>query len=493
MRFVLPIVVFISGSVVMILELAASRIIAPYLGTSVIIWTSLIGVILAALSFGYFMGGRIADKYPSPATLALILGGAGASIAVSSYFQWILQIFALLSNLQMAAMLSLFLLFGPTTILLGMISPLAVKLSLTDVMKSGRTVGNLYAISNTGSIIGTFLGGFILISFFGSSRILSLLSLTLITLSVIVVLTWRLQLKHSLYIIGALVSIGGFFAPNGLALSYYDTLVADVDTQYSRTWIYDREWESGRTVRTMTNDVGGSQSAQYLDNASELVFAYTRMYDDLSLALHPDAKHALMIGGSAYTYPRHFVASSQDRTMTVIEIDPMITELAQKYFGLTEDPNLTIIHEDGRIFLNKNNQKFDLIFVDAFSSQLSIPFHLTTREAVSRISEGLTDEGLVLVNIISALEGSRSGFLSAAYATYASAFPYVSLYRIQDRGSEERQNIILVASKSPLMHNNTHPDSRSISTAELKFTPTPLHVLTDDFAPVERYTALLQF
>jgi spermidine synthase len=488
MRIVLPIVAFFSGAVVMTMELAASRIVAPYLGTSVIVWTSLIGVILAALSLGYWAGGKLADRFPSPVTLAIVLAGASVAIACASYFQWILRIIATFSDLQSAAVIGVFSLFGPATFLLGMVTPLAVKLLLTDIARSGRTVGNLYAISNTGSIVGTFLGGFVLISFFGSSKILAILSLTMLALALLVSLTQRFRrVILPCALVGAF-GASGLLMESGISLPSDATLIADVDTTYSRTWIYETNAESN--VRVMTNAYGASQSAQYVDDPFSLVHGYT-IFFDVFQAFVPKAEAALMIGGSAYTYPRHFLRVNPESTMTVVEIDPEVTELAQRYFGLTDDPRLSIVHADGRVFLNKNSKEYDVVFVDAFSSNLTIPYHLTTKEAVEALSKSLSDNGIVMVNIIASLEGVRSAFLAAEYATYASIFPSVTLYRIHETNEEEYQNVMLVAAKKPLTPESSHPFTPILVALEWHEPLASLPVLLDDFAPVEKYTALL--
>jgi predicted membrane-bound spermidine synthase len=486
MRTVLSVVAFGSGAVVMTMELAASRIIAPYLGTSVIIWTSLIGVILAALSIGYAVGGRIADRYPRPATLITILLLAAASVATASLFQWILRPLSEFTDLASAAVIGVFLLFGPATFFLGMVTPIAVKLLLHDLEKTGKTVGNLYAISNTGSIVGTFLGGFFLISFFGSSRILAMLALTLLALALLTAVASRVRPSVSLSALAAVMLTGGVLAPGQLVLPTDGTLVADIDTTYSRNWVYDIE-RDGRTVRILSNVAGGVQSGIYLDNPAEPVFEYIRMYD-IFAAFAPDAKRGLMLGGSVYTYPRHFLAGDEERTMTTVEIDPGITEIARTYFQLEDHPRHMIVHDDARIFLNSAEGQYDALFVDTFLDELSIPHHLATVEAVRGMERLLAEGGVVLVNIVTRLDDTH--FLAAEYATYNEVFPHVKLYRVQAAGDAVAQNIMLVASREPLEIDTLSPYAALaplFAEAELE-PPAPLPPLTDEFAPVERYT-----
>ncbi len=489
MQIVLPVVVFISGAVVMVLELAASRIIAPYLGTSVIVWTSLIGVILAALSIGNWIGGRIADRYPAPQTLAAMLLAGSLLIAVSSQFRWFLSTISSQMELQTAAIFGVFVLFGPATIALGTIAPLAVKLALADFKKTGRIVGKLYALSNAGSIIGTFLGGFILISFLGSGRILTLLSITLALLAVLVFIANRAWPSRWAWAVLPLIGAALIPVSGPIILAEGETLLADVDTRYSRTWIVDQQL-GGATVRSLRNSVRGYQSAMAIEYPGELLLPYTRMFESFK-AFKPDAKDALMIGGSAYIYPQHFLFEDPSRRVTVVEIDPGLTQLAKTYFGLKDDARLTIQYEDGRTYLNRSNAQHDLIVMDAFNSGIAIPFQLTTLEAVQRLAGNLADDGIVMVNIISPLKGERNGFLAAEYATYREVFSSVNLYQVDPEDPETDQNVILIASRKPLVPRANSPYAKELSQKEWQEALPAFPVLTDDFSPVERYAITL--
>ena len=170
-----------------------------------------------------------------------------------------------------------------------------------------------------------------------------------------------------------------------------------------------------------------------------------------------------------------------------MEIDPDVTELARTYFGLEDDPRLSIVHEDGRVYLNKNTNTYDLIVVDAFSSSLTIPFQLTTREAVGHIKRALAGNGVVMVNVISALEGEGSAFLAAEYATYRTAFPHVKVYQVEPHAKGERQNLLLIAAHKPLDPQVDSPYAAVLKWTEWRGTIAALPPLTDDFAPVERY------
>ena len=186
-KHLLEIVVFICGAVVMIFELVGSRVLGPYFGTSIFVWTSLIGIILGSLSLGYYVGGKIADKTANFTNLSFIVFLSavfiGFTILVKSFLLIFLQ--TSVSDIRVSSVIASFILFSPASVLLGMVSPYAAKLKLDNLNTSGKTIGNLYAISTAGSIIGTFLSGFYLIPHFGTNKLLIILSITLIIVSLL--------------------------------------------------------------------------------------------------------------------------------------------------------------------------------------------------------------------------------------------------------------------------------------------------------------------
>ena len=199
-----------------------------------------------------------------------------------------------------------------------------------------------------------------------------------------------------------------------------------------------------------------------------------------------------MLGGAAYSYPKDFLSQYSTARMDVVEIDPGVTQLARQYFGLRDDPRLRIYDEDGRIFLNNTEEKYDVIFGDAFSSFYALPFHLTTREAVQKKYDILNDGGVVVVNIISTLEGKGSKFLQAEYKTYQSIFPQVYLFPVQSTvDTGQAQNIILVALKSdkpaPLYNTEDEEMAGYLTHFIQPKISEDIPVLTDDFAPVDNY------
>ena len=226
-RAVLPLIVFVSGAVVMVFELAGSRVVGPYFGTSLFVWTSLIGIILGSLSIGYYVGGRLADRVPSYERLSFILLLAAAGVTGALIFKDILltMLQSAEVDVRTSVVLAAIILFSPASILLGMVSPYAVKLSLRELAHSGRTVGNLYALSTVGSIVGTFLAGFYLIPHFGTNRLLAILVCVLIACATVLFISRHMAAK-----VGILVLAMIFASQDGfLTISSESDFFVDVD------------------------------------------------------------------------------------------------------------------------------------------------------------------------------------------------------------------------------------------------------------------------
>jgi spermidine synthase len=234
---------------------------------------------------------------------------------------------------------------------------------------------------------------------------------------------------------------------------------------------------------------GFYSSAMQMDDP-ELYFQYTR-YFRLVQYFNPGLHRSLMIGGAGYSYPKDYLARYRNAYLDVVEIDPMVTELARQYFDLKDDKRLKIIHEDGRTFINTAREKYDAIFNDSFSSPYAIPYHLTTVEAVRKMNGILNEDGVVLVNIISSLEGPSGAFLRAEYRTFKSIFPQVYLFPVESTWDGEAvQNVMLVALKSnrrPSLKSSDPELNGYLSHLWRKDIADDMPVLSDDYAPVDYY------
>ena len=492
-RYALEFAVFICGAVVMIYEIIGSRIVAPYIGTSTYIWTSLIGVILAALSLGYWLGGRMADKRPDVKILAAAIFFAGGLISLTVLIKdaVLSAIHAAGGPLELKSVVAAILLFAPASVLLGFVTPYAVKLRTLSLADSGKTVGRLYALSTVGSIAGTFAAGFFLIPFIGSTRTLYFIAGSLIAVSILLT---PLAFTRATFAVLILFALG--IGTNELMSHYMRTAhnFIDIDTEYSRVQIYEATHpETGRRYRAIATDPYFAQSAIYLDDGSG-VFEYPKFFH-LVQHFKPDHQRTLMIGGAGYTFPREYLDTYPDASIDVVEIDRRMTAIAKEMFGLNEDPRMQTFHEDGRSFVNRvPGASYDAVFVDAFGSMFSIPYHLTTVEAVHHMRRILKDDGVVIVNIGSAFSGPGGEFLRSEFATYKAVFPDVVLFKVRpERPDTELQNAILVACRSAC--RSDRPDNDSI---ENDVIPSLLSrrygvaqfganepVLSDDLAPVD--------
>lgn len=489
-NFLLELVIFTSGALVMIYEIIGSRLLAPHIGTSTYIWTSLIGVILGSLSLGYWLGGKLADRKPSLQFLAGVTFLAGGILSLTILFQNIvLEIIAQIPfRLELKAILAALILFAPASVLFGFVTPYAVRLKMSSVDTSGKTVGRLYALSTVGSIFGTFLAGFVLLPFVGSVRSLYLVTGILFALSLLIA-----PFKTSLTNIFAVILFpSAIFLSEIYGYSLFRSYeMRDFDTQYNRLRIYRAEEDSSKKpMRVLATDPLSAQSAMFLDD-DELALNYTKYYH-LLRHFNPNFEKTLIIGGAAYSFPKNYLKTYPNKKIDVVEIDPKMTELAREFFRLEDNPNLRIFHEDGRVFLNQNQTKYDVILIDAFTSLYSVPFQLTTVEAVEEISRSLNENGIVIVNLISAFEGDGAKFLQSEVKTYKNYFPNIYLFKPNKKAENLAQNAILVATKSNNFTLESVDEKISILLKNRyeKDLNLDLPILTDDLAPVEYYNSL---
>ena len=494
-NFVLEFTVFVCGALVMIYEIIGSRLLSPYIGTSTYVWTSLIGVILAALSLGYWLGGKAADKNPDIKILAAVIFGAGGLVSLTILMKDIVLAFIsqIPFGLEVKSVAAALILFAPASVLLGFVTPYAVKLKLAKFEDAGKTVGRLYALSTVGSIVGTFAAGFIFIPFVGSVRTLYLIGAALIGISLLLA-PFAISRTNITTLILFVFGIG---TSEALIFAQYKMSdLHDFDTEYSRIQVFQTtDTETGKPIRAIATDPYFIQSAIFLDS-DELTLKYAPYYH-LIAHFKPDFKKTLLIGGAGYTYPRDYLNKYPNAEIEVVEIDEQMTAIAKRFFRLEENPRLKITHEDGRIFLNNApDQQYDAVLMDAFGSLFSVPYHLTTREAVEQISRVLTDDGVVIFNLGGAIEGDGSGFLKAELATYRAVFPKVYLFKINPEYTKDHfQNLIIVAVKdknsAPLASDNPN-FSALLANLYTENIDLDKPILTDDLAPVEYYNSFSQ-
>ncbi|WP_299302387.1 fused MFS/spermidine synthase, partial [uncultured Fretibacterium sp.] len=489
---------FLCGACVMILEMTGSRLVAPFFGTSLVVWTALIGVVMASLCAGNWAGGLLADRRPERRVLArIVLLSAVCTGCLAWAGNAVLSFLGGLNlNLYLAVVLAALLIFALPSLLLGMVSPFVVRLAMDDVGTSGGTVGRFSALSSAGSILGTFLGGFILISLAPSGVILLMLATVLAVLALLLRLpVW----KGTLLVLCLLAAAAVAAKTGGLPMM---PVGVHIETPYNHISIVESNQADGRRVRILMTDPQGAQSLMYTDDPNELVSDYTKFYD-LAFHFKPDTKNILMLGGGGYCVPRHVLAERPGVSFDVVELDPGITEAARQYFSIPEDPRLRIFHEDARAFLNREARdpgrrgSYDAVFMDVFGSWYSIPFHLATVEAAQRMHDLLSPDGVLIVNVIASLQGPRSGVFHGIYAALESVFPRLLIFPASasdPRYALSRQNLMIVAFRSrELPAVPPVPELAVVSLLEhqwLEHFEASVPAFTDAFAPVERYALM---
>ena len=477
-------VVFLAGAIVMVLELVGSRLLAPFFGNSLFVWTSLIGVMLGFMALGGFLGGRLADRRLSLSVLFWILLAASVSVSAIAFVEYaLLSKLAEGSSLRTAAVLSAALLFAIPSTLLGAVSPYCTRLRLHALSDSGATVGSLYALSTMGSIVGTFAAGFWLIARIGSHDLVIWLAGALLALSLLVAAPFAPR-RGAAALAALALLIAAAVGTNAYAGSF--------DTQYDRYFIGQvTEEETGRSIVTLARDDYSIESATYLDNGEPYLLDYYRYYD-LALASAPTVRRTLLIGGGAFSYPRHQLAAYPSSAADVVEIDGELVDIARSTFALTDDPRLNVIVEDGRTFLNRADDTYQVILIDAFKSASSIPYQLTTLESMRHCERLLDDDGILAMNIVASPSGPGSRFLWAEYATLSAVFPHVEVFAVYDpAATAEIQNIAVIASKSADSDLLATLEREAPELAARRILPPPdattLPLITDDFAPVDQY------
>ena len=480
-------IVFISGAVVMGVEIMASRLLAPYYGDTVFVWGSLIAVIMTALAIGYRRGGSKADRYSSfigLTNIVLIAGVFVVMIPISAPFV-----------LEMTRELGLPLMYEPLlpsailltvpTIYLGMVSPYALQLSAKNLGEIGGVSGGLSSLNTVGSIVGTFLTVFFLVPNFGTREIITSMGVVLIAVSLInhgrshfLAITLLLVIL----LVPGNILLGRVFVAGGGATVY------STETPYSSLSVVDN-WR-GVTRTLYLNNV--PHSAMYLNGSVKPVYKYTD-YFNLALGYNTNISRVLFIGGGGCSGPKQFKEDYPWVSVDVVEIDPVVVDVAHRYFLVPEtDPRLSIFIMDGRQFL-EGAGVYDLIVLDAYTFTY-VPFHLMTDEFMSLVNSHLSSDGVLVANVIGSLVGDTSELLWSMVITVRQNIPQVDLYSTRDVPDSTVQNICMVASKQETtpdmveLNLGSWADSRHLGYLDYRYEgnyPMNALILRDNYAPVE--------
>lgn len=493
-RFVEPIV-FTGGLCSVAYEISASRLLAPYFGDSTFIWANLIGLTLAYLALGYWLGGKAADRWPEPRILFAIT-------AVAAFFAGLIPIMSrpiLRASLnafdQVAvgafygALVGTILLFAIPITLLGFVTPYAIKIKLHDLERAGKTAGRLYSLSTVGSIAGSFVPVLLLIPLVGTARTFVILSLVLGLLSIAGLLDVGFRIGAvAAAALSALLILASFAGPAGaIKPPYLGTLIHEEQSQYN----YIQVLKDGDDTLLALNE-GHAIHSVY--NPNQLLTGGPWDYfmvPPLFRAVMPHVSRGLMIGLAAGTAARELFAAYAGMSIDGVEIDPAVVDVGRRYFAMNE-PGLQVIVQDGRYFLRTTQNAYDIIGIDAYH-QPYIPFQLTTKEFFQEVAAHLAPGGGAVVNVGRAAADYR--LVDAIATTMAAVFDHV--YEV-DVGGYDNTMVIGMNGDASIANFDRHAAAlnagsvlgqvaaTSVATGTIREAHPNGLVFTDDRAPVEQ-------
>lgn len=486
-RYLLPATVFITGACVLVIEIVAVRVLSPYFGNTIFSYSSVISVILAALSGGYYLGGRWADKRPTYTWFfGLILASSVALLVLHLIGLAFLPFISVHLPLTTGPLITSAGLFLLPAFLLGTLSPYAIKLQSMEQVGQGlgSISGTMFFWSTMGSIFGSLFAGFYLIPHIGVNKIFLSTGIVLLLLGAmpLLALGWRKKTVVAAVLV-ALLFGNGISTADHLAQG---ASLLERDGVYERIRVYDG-WSDGRPARFLKQDRSRS-AAMFLDTTdpADMVFDYTRLYSvykDFGI----DMRRALVIGAGGYTVPKALLADVPNIKVDAVDIEPDLEAVARQYFALPDDERLQSYTEDGRRFLHDADEPYDYIFSDVYHSLYSIPSHFTTREFFLLAKSRLSENGLFVANIIGDLSRRQPSLMFSEMKTFQSVFEHSYFLATESQATTERQNIMFIGYNGKQPPAFDHPDRIDLTRFELS----PYITLTDDYAPVEMLTAQL--
>ena len=422
-------VAFVTGAIVMSFEMLGSRYLNPYFGSGIYTWAALISTVLIALTAGYFFGGALADRTVSPALLALtVIIGSVYLLALPSFAQAVLEaVLAAIDDIRLGSLMSaLALMFFPVT-LLGMYSPFAIRLLLRSAQRSGRVSGAVYGISTAGAIVGTLGTTFILIPAIGSRAITLALGMLGLLAGLGLLALARRRATAALVVIALAATSVPVTRADSLIddavrtglLARADGRVAHIETEYNDVFITKRGHQLVMSFQIKGWDY--TESVSNLLDPDDLPLRYAQV---MTIAtIYPEAPRRILMlglgGGSISTYLGRFMPET---AVTTVEIDPGVITAAQTYFGLRESERMRYRAGDGRVFLNRDSERYDLILVDAYRGGY-VPFHLLTREFYGLVKQRLAPGGAAAFNVH---DGSK--LYASTVRTLGEVFAALDLY-----------------------------------------------------------------
>lgn len=453
-------IVFICGACLMGLELVAARVLAPALGNSIYVWGAVISTVMIALSLGYWLGGQIADRWGAPRAFAPVIAAAGlftvlAPLVAAGTLQWAGGLGPRIGSLAASTLI-----FFIPSLLLATVSPLAVSLAASKGLERiGRSAGNLYAVSTAGSIVGTLATAFWLIPVLSIEPLIIGTGFVLLATALVASLLPRLYgapstgasatgtrvaavatvvLVAAGFVVGGTILLRG--APDSMAVAAGETVLFRKDTQYHRILVTE-----DTTTRHLRFDKS-HQSAMDLKDGFTSRIRYPD-YLHLPVALNPKLKKVLVIGLGGGTITKRYWRDYPGVKVDSVEIDPVVVDVARRYFGLPEDDRLRTFAVDGRRYLQTTKDTYDVIVMDAYYDD-SLPFHLTTQEFFREAKAHLNPGGVIAYNVISPVEGPDSQLYRSLHRTISGVWSHVWTFPIglgDGGGAAQNRNVIVMA------------------------------------------------
>ncbi|HEY6548298.1 MAG TPA: fused MFS/spermidine synthase [Vicinamibacteria bacterium] len=483
-RVALNLAVFVTGAAVLILEIAATRLLSPYYGSTLYTISGVITVVLGALSFGYSAGGRLADRHPEASWFYGVIAVSGVAVLVLRVLAATL-LPAVGFDLPLATgplVMSLALFFLPC-FLLALLSPWAVKLRALACPEvgSGENAGSVFFWSTLGSIGGSLSVGFYLVPALGLSRLFLCVGLVLTVLGGAGFLASRPAMAPraaalALPIVAALAGLPAVAGTRSSALYSRDGV-------YQKIQVFDTTF-ADRPARELWLD--RSASGVMFRDGDDLAYAYTRYYRLID-AFCPRVERALVLGAGPFSVPKALLAGDAGVVVDVVDIEPDLLPLAERFFGFEKSPRLHNHVTDARGFLQRTRERYDLIFMDVYYS-ITIPVHLTTREYFELARERLSEDGIVVANVLGDLGAPPPSLLGSMARTFRAAFPQALFVATESVVSRHSQNVVFVGARAALRVDAAEPRLAAHPLAEIR--DLPRHLLGEEQLPLDRELVL---
>jgi spermidine synthase len=482
----------------MVIEVMGSRVIGPFFGVSLFVWTSLITVTLVALAIGYAVGGYVSDHYQDPKYLFIIILIAAAFVLIVPFIKGPVLKACVPLGLRTGSFLSTLILFGPSLFLLGCVAPYLVKIAAKQLRNLGRLVGGLYALSTIGSTVGTVSTGFVLIAFLGVDNIFTVTGLLLVILSVGYFILFERRYWTAIFLVVPFftlytTSIDEKVLEDGTKV----TKVYQEDTYYGNLKVVDYSYGDIH-IRELLID-GMIQGGLDMNNRLP-IYDYAYYLQFLSYMKNPQSKNCLLFGLGMGAVAQWY--EKQNVSCDVVEIDPAVIDIAENFFSF-ENSGKTVA-QDARYYLETNTTHYDQVILDVFNGDIT-PAHLLSVEALELLDKSLSPSGILSINLIGSLKKER--FMTASVIkTIKQVFDQVEMYPTFDVNSGDGTgNIIVLAYQGeprPLDRDaaagfKIHPrlQQKVVNNLGRSFRfpdGIPAIVLTDDYSPIDFYDSWLR-